>query len=60
MKVSFTGDALLIYTANSFGYYGTEASREYPNPLFIKMTRQIWKEFPNFLFLGVQFLVMNL
>lgn len=42
----------MLFLANSYGYYGTEASHEYPNPLFIKMTRQIWKEFPNFFFLG--------
>eukprot|EP01114_Cavostelium_apophysatum_P006786 TRINITY_DN1825_c0_g1_i1.p1 TRINITY_DN1825_c0_g1~~TRINITY_DN1825_c0_g1_i1.p1 ORF type:complete len:1954 (+),score=547.30 TRINITY_DN1825_c0_g1_i1:198-6059(+) len=34
----------------NYGYHGTNASQSYPNPLFVKMTRELWEEFPNFVF----------
>jgi len=41
--------------AVSFGYYGTTASSTYPNPLFIKLTREIWTKYPNFVFFAEVF-----
>lgn len=32
------------------GYWGT--SRKYPNPFFVKITRELWGKFPNFTFYG--------
>eukprot|EP00026_Physarum_polycephalum_P000294 Phypoly_transcript_00294.p1 GENE.Phypoly_transcript_00294~~Phypoly_transcript_00294.p1 ORF type:complete len:1701 (-),score=242.89 Phypoly_transcript_00294:112-5214(-) len=32
------------------GYWGT--SRSYPNPFFVKITRELWGKFPNFTFYG--------
>jgi hypothetical protein len=38
--------------ARKYGYHGTEASATYANPFFIKMTKGLWREFPNFIFLA--------
>jgi len=38
-----------------YGYFGSAASNTYANPFFIKMTREIWREFPNFVFLAEVF-----
>lgn len=32
------------------GYWGT--SRKYPNPFFVKISRELWGKFPNFTFYG--------
>ena len=36
--------------ATTYGFYGTDASHSYPNPLFRKITKEIWSEFANFTF----------
>ncbi|GAM27650.1 hypothetical protein SAMD00019534_108260 [Acytostelium subglobosum LB1] len=42
----------------NFGYWGTtppspkQSTPFYPNPLFIKMTREVWNRFPQFVFLA--------
>ena len=33
-------------------YWRTAASASYPNPMLVKLTREIWREHPHFLFLG--------
>jgi len=38
-----------------YGYFGSAASGTYANPFFIKMTREIWREFPNFVFIAEVF-----
>ena len=55
MKVNFsTNENLREQLGLSYGYHGTVASETYPNPFFIKTTRELWKEFPNFMFLAVK------
>ena len=47
------GDIVLPFTneAYTYGYYGTSAyTNGYPNPFFIKTTKSIWNEFPEFIF----------
>eukprot|EP01117_Protostelium_nocturnum_P000558 TRINITY_DN1062_c0_g1_i1.p1 TRINITY_DN1062_c0_g1~~TRINITY_DN1062_c0_g1_i1.p1 ORF type:complete len:1929 (+),score=827.64 TRINITY_DN1062_c0_g1_i1:180-5966(+) len=39
----------------TYGYFGAGNNNTYPNPFFIKMTREIWREFPNFVFLAEVF-----
>lgn len=34
------------------GYWGSDLIDQYPNPMLIKLTKAIWKEFPNFIFVG--------
>ena len=34
------------------GYWGTEASESYANPMLVKLTKTIWNVFPNFVFFG--------
>jgi len=48
------GEVVLPVTdeADTYGYWGTEASKSYPNPLFIKLTKEIWRTFPNFYFIA--------
>ena len=38
--------------AMTYGYYGTDASKTYPNPLFVKLTRELWGRYPTFMFLA--------
>jgi glycogen synthase len=33
-------------------YWRTAAAASYPNPMLVKLTREIWREHPHFLFLG--------
>jgi hypothetical protein len=52
------GDVVLASNNNeakSYGYWGTTAAVTYPNPLFVKLTREIWRHFPNFIFLAEVF-----
>ena len=34
------------------GYWDCDECQEYPNPLLIKLTKNIWKDFPEFMFFG--------
>eukprot|EP00917_Polyrhabdina_sp_WS-2016_P011033 GHVP01024186.1.p1 GENE.GHVP01024186.1~~GHVP01024186.1.p1 ORF type:complete len:2011 (-),score=317.95 GHVP01024186.1:3954-9986(-) len=43
------GDVVLPYTAHSCGYWNSEASARWPNPLLTRLCRDIWEENPNFL-----------
>jgi phosphodiesterase/alkaline phosphatase D-like protein len=43
----------LYFVVTTYGYFGTAASATYPNPLFIKVTKEIWKKYPEFIFIGV-------
>lgn len=38
----------------TYGFHGTTVAQTYPNPLFIKMTKDLWREFPTFIFLAVK------
>jgi hypothetical protein len=34
------------------GYWGSDLIDQYPNPFLIKLTKSVWKEFPQFMFIG--------
>ena len=34
------------------GFYNTDAGETYANPFLIKLTKSIWKDYPNFVFFG--------
>lgn len=34
------------------GFWGSDLIDQYPNPFLIKLTKSIWREFPNFVFIG--------
>ncbi len=40
--------------SHTYGYYGTDAAKSggYANPLFVKLTREMWARHPNFMFLA--------
>eukprot|EP01119_Soliformovum_irregulare_P020831 TRINITY_DN6809_c0_g1_i1.p1 TRINITY_DN6809_c0_g1~~TRINITY_DN6809_c0_g1_i1.p1 ORF type:complete len:2064 (+),score=697.75 TRINITY_DN6809_c0_g1_i1:71-6262(+) len=40
---------------HKYGFHGTRAAKTHPNPFFIKMTRAIWKQYPQFFFLAEVF-----
>ncbi len=42
----------IVIRSEDCGYWSSDLIDEYPNPFLIKLTRSIWKKFPNFLFIG--------
>ena len=34
------------------GFWGSDLIDQYPNPILIKLTKSVWKELPNFIFVG--------
>ena len=44
------GEIVIPNTEN--GYWSTDTCEDYPNPLLIKLTRNIWNIYPEFIFFG--------
>jgi hypothetical protein len=45
-------DGEVIEPYSEIGYWDCDEGDRYPNPLLIKLTKSIWKDFPEFIFLG--------
>lgn len=41
-----------IVTQEESGFWTTDLIEEYPNPFLIKITKEVWKKKPNFIFVG--------
>ena len=44
------GEVVIPNTEN--GYWNTDSCEDYPNPFLIKLTKNIWNTFPEFIFFG--------
>ena len=42
----------IVYPNSESGYWQSDNCEKYANPLLIKLTREIWNQFPEFIFLG--------
>jgi hypothetical protein len=42
----------IIVSREECGYWQSDMIDEYPNPFLIKLTKETWKKFPNFAFIG--------
>lgn len=42
----------VIIPNHECGYWNSEVSRTYPNPLLVKLTKKIWEQYPQFIFIG--------
>jgi hypothetical protein len=42
----------IVIRNENHGYWNTNIMETYPNPFFIKLTKNIWKKKPNFMVIG--------
>ena len=45
-------DGEIVYRDEDCGYWDSEVSIEYPNPMLLKLTKKLWKFCPKFIFIG--------
>jgi hypothetical protein len=45
-------DGTIVIRNENFGYWNTNNMETYPNPFFIKMTKRLWEEIPDFMIIG--------
>ena len=52
-KPAYTAQELMfgeiVIKNENNGYWGSNTMEHYPNPFFVKMCKQIWREFPQFI-----------
>ena len=42
----------IVIPNSESGYWETDNCEDYANPLLVKLTKEIWKEYPDFIFIG--------
>ena len=42
----------IIMPNSESGYWDSDNCEQYPNPLLVKLTKEIWEEYPEFIFIG--------
>ena len=45
-------DAEIVIRNENYGYWLTNTMETYANPFFIKLCKNLWTKFPNFMILG--------
>lgn len=45
-------DGEIVIKSEDCGYWSSDLIDQYPNPFLIKLTKSVWKYYPNFLFIG--------
>lgn len=45
-------DGEIVYRDEDCGYWDSEVSGEYPNPMLVKLTKKLWKFCPKFIVIG--------
>ncbi len=55
-KLAYTNEEILngeiVIRSEDCGYWTSDLIDEYPNPFLIKLTKSVWRKFPNFHFIG--------
>ena len=55
-KMAYSDEEILngeiVIRSEDCGYWTSDLIDEYPNPFLIKLTKSVWKKFPNFHFIG--------